>query len=44
MNKKEKSNPKEPQNQNYEFKKMNTSQNIKKKKDEINSRALLKII
>ena len=44
MSKDEKINSKESRNQNYEFKKMNTSQNIKKKKDEINSRALLKII
>jgi len=33
MNKKETSNPKEPRNQNYEAKKMNTSENLKKKKD-----------
>jgi len=33
MNKKEKSNLKEPQNQNYEAKKMNTSENAKKKKE-----------
>jgi len=33
MNKKETSNPKEPRNQNYETKKMNTSENSKKKKD-----------
>jgi len=33
MNKKEKSNPKEPQNNNFEFKKMNTSENLKKKRD-----------
>ena len=33
MNKKEKSNPKELRNQNYETKKMNTSENSKKKKD-----------
>ena len=33
MNKKETSNPKEPKNQNYENKKMNTSANSKKKKD-----------
>ena len=33
MNKKETSNPKEPRNQNYEAKKMNTSENSKKKKD-----------
>ena len=33
MNKKEKSNLKEPQNQNYEVKKMNTSENAKKKKE-----------
>ena len=33
MNKKETSNPKEPGNQNYETKKMNTSLNPKKKKD-----------
>ena len=31
MNKKEKRNPKEPRNQNYEAKKMNTSENSKKK-------------
>ena len=33
MNKKETTNPKELQNQNYEAKKMNTSSNLKKKKD-----------
>jgi len=33
MNKKETSNPKEPRKQNYEAKKMNTSENLKKKKD-----------
>ena len=33
MNKKETSNPKELKNQNYETKKMNTSENSKKKKD-----------
>jgi len=33
MNKKETSNPKEPRKQNYEAKKMNTSENFKKKKD-----------
>jgi len=33
MNKKETTNPKELRNQNYEAKKMNTSSNIKKKKD-----------
>ncbi len=33
MNKKETTNPKEPKNQNYEVKKMNTSSNLKKKKD-----------
>ena len=33
MSKDEKINSKESRNQNYEFKKMNTSQNIKKKKD-----------
>jgi len=33
MNKKETRNPKEPRNQNYETKKMNTSENSKKKKD-----------
>ena len=33
MNKKETSNPKEPRNQNYEAKKMNTSENSKKKND-----------
>ena len=33
MNKKEPSNPKEGRNQNYEAKKMNTSENSKKKKD-----------
>ena len=33
MNKKEKTNPKEVRNQNYEAKKMNTSENLKKKKD-----------
>ena len=33
MNKKEKTNPKELKNQNYEAKKMNTSSNLKKKKD-----------
>ena len=33
MNKKETTNPKELKNQNYEAKKMNTSSNIKKKKD-----------
>ena len=32
MNKKEKTNPKELKNQNYEAKKMNTSANLKKKK------------
>ena len=31
MNKKEKRNPREPKNQNYEAKKMNTSENSKKK-------------
>ena len=33
MNKKETPNPKELKNQNYEAKKMNTSSNLKKKKD-----------
>ena len=33
MNKKETTNPKERKNQNYEAKKMNTSSNLKKKKD-----------
>ena len=33
MNKKETTNPKEVRDQNYEAKKMNTSQNLKKKKD-----------
>ena len=33
MNKKETTNPKELKNQNYEIKKMNTSSNLKKKKD-----------
>ena len=33
MNKKEKRNPKEPRNQNHEAKKMNTSENSKKKND-----------
>ena len=33
MNKKETSNPKVVRNQNYEAKKMNTSENLKKKKD-----------
>ena len=33
MNKKETTNPKELKNQNYETKKMNTSSNLKKKKD-----------
>ena len=33
MNKKETTNPKELRNQNYEAKKMNTSANLKKKKD-----------
>ena len=33
MSKKEKTNPKEIRNQNYEVKKMNTSENFKKKKD-----------
>ena len=33
MNKKERTNPKELKNQNYEPKKMNTSTNLKKKKD-----------
>ena len=33
MSKKETTNPKEVRNQNYEVKKMNTSQNYKKKKD-----------
>jgi len=33
MNKKETSNPKEPRGQNYEFRKMNTFENSKKKKD-----------
>ena len=33
MNKKEKRNPKESRNQNYEAKKMNTSENSKKKND-----------
>tara|TARA_B100000073_G_C23624539_1_gene529943 strand:- start:480 stop:917 length:438 start_codon:yes stop_codon:yes gene_type:complete len=35
MNKKEKRNPKEVQDQNYEAKKMNTSANSKKKKDKV---------
>ncbi len=33
MNKKETTNPKEVRNQNYEAKKMNNSENLKKKKD-----------
>ena len=33
MNKKETTNPKDPRNQNNEAKKMNTSSNLKKKKD-----------
>ncbi len=33
MNKRETTNPKELKNQNYEAKKMNTSRNLKKKKD-----------
>ena len=33
MNKKETTNPKEVRNQNYEAKKMNTSENLKKKKN-----------
>ena len=33
MGKKETTNPKEVKNQNYEVKKMNTSENLKKKKD-----------
>ena len=33
MSKKETTNPKEIRNQNYEFKKMNTSENFKKKND-----------
>ena len=33
MSKKETTNPKEVKNQNYEVKKMNTSENLKKKKD-----------
>ena len=33
MSKKETTNPKEIRNQNYEAKKMNTSENFKKKKD-----------
>jgi len=33
MSKREKTNPKEIRNQNYEAKKMNTSENFKKKKD-----------
>ncbi len=33
MNKKETTNPKEPKTQNYEAKKMNTSSNLKKKKE-----------
>ena len=33
MNKKETSNPKEPRNQNYEAKKMNNSENSKRKKN-----------
>ena len=33
MSKKETTNPKERRNQNYESKKMNTSENLKKKKD-----------
>ena len=33
MSKKETTNPKEVKNQNYEAKKMNTSENLKKKKD-----------
>ena len=33
MNKKETTNPKELKNQNYEAKKMNTTSNLKKKKD-----------
>ena len=33
MSKKETTNPKEVRNQNYETKKMNTSENLKKKKD-----------
>ncbi len=35
MNKKETTNPKELKNQNYEAKKMNTSSNLKKKKDKV---------
>ena len=33
MSRKETTNPKEDRNQNYEAKKMNTSENLKKKKD-----------
>ena len=33
MSKKETTNPKEVKNQNYEAKKMNTSENLKKKKN-----------
>ena len=33
MSKKETTNPKEVRNQNYEAKKMNNSENLKKKKD-----------
>jgi len=33
MNKKETTNPKELKNQNYDAKKMNTSEKLKKKKD-----------
>ena len=33
MNKKETSNPKEPRNQNYEGKKMNSAQNFRKQRD-----------
>ena len=35
MNKKETTNPKQLKNQNYEAKKMNTSANLKKKKDKV---------
>jgi len=35
MSKKETTNPKEIRNQTYEAKKMNTSSNLKKKKDKI---------
>ena len=35
MSKKETTNPKEVRNQNYEAKKMNTSENFKKKKDKV---------